>query len=47
MDLRAEYRFDAAVTTVWQLLMNTDAIAGCIPGCKGLTPVGENRYEAE
>ena len=47
MDLRAEYRFEAPVAEVWRLLMNTDAIAGCIPGCKGLTPLGGDRYETE
>ena len=47
MDLRAEYKFAAPVQDVWQLLMDTDAIAGCIPGCKGLTPLGNDRYEAE
>jgi uncharacterized protein len=47
MDLRAEYMFAAPVAEVWRLLMDTNAIAGCIPGCKGLTPLGNDRYEAE
>jgi carbon monoxide dehydrogenase subunit G len=32
---------------VWALLMDTDAIAACLPGCKGLRPLGDDRYEAE
>ena len=47
MELREVYRFEAPVAEVWQLLMDTDAIAGCIPGCKELKPLGDNRYEAE
>lgn len=47
MEITAEYKFDAPVTRVWELLMDTNAIAGCIPGCRGLTPLGNDRYEAE
>lgn len=47
MQIAADYKFQAPVPRVWDLLMNTDALAGCIPGCRGLTPIGENRYEAE
>jgi carbon monoxide dehydrogenase subunit G len=47
MQIAAEYRFDAPVARVWELLMDTEAIARCIPGCRGLKPLGENRYEAE
>ena len=47
MQIAADYKFQAPVSRVWDLLMNTDALAGCIPGCRGLTPIGENRYEAE
>ena len=27
--------------------MDVDAIAGCMPGCKGFRPLGDDRYEAE
>ena len=47
MDLNATYRFEAPVDKVWSLLMDTDAIASCIPGCKGLKPLGGDRYETE
>lgn len=47
MQIAAEYKFQAPVPRVWDLLMNTDALAVCIPGCRGLTPIGDNRYEAE
>jgi uncharacterized protein len=47
MELTATYVFNAPVEQVWDLLMDTTAISSCLPGCKGLTPVGEDKYEAE
>jgi carbon monoxide dehydrogenase subunit G len=47
MDLEGAYTFDAPVERIWDLLMDTDAVAGCLPGCRGLRPVGEDRYEVE
>jgi uncharacterized protein len=46
MDLKASYSFDAPPETVWSLLMDTAVIAGCIPGCRELQPVGDDRYKA-
>ncbi len=47
MKLTGEYTFDASPDDVWKLLMDTAAIAGCLPGCEALRHVGGNRYEAE
>jgi carbon monoxide dehydrogenase subunit G len=47
MHLSATYVFNAPIETVWALLMDTGRIAGCLPGCTGLRPIGEDRYEAE
>jgi len=47
MHLSATYVFNAPVDRVWALLMDTGRVAGCLPGCKGLHPIGEDRYEAE
>lgn len=47
MDLEATYPFDAPVEAVWELLMDTSAIGACLPGCRGLQPVGADRYEVE
>jgi uncharacterized protein len=47
MHLSASYVFDAPAETVWALLMDTERVAACLPGCKGLRPIGEDRYEAE
>ncbi len=47
MEITATYVFNAPVVRVWDLLMDTTVISGCLPGCKGLTPIGEDTYEAE
>jgi carbon monoxide dehydrogenase subunit G len=47
MDLTADYAFNAPQQKVWDLLMNTDAVGSCLPGCKGLKPLGEDRYEVD
>ncbi len=47
MHLSTTYIFDAPVDTVWALLMDTGRVAACLPGCNGLHPIGEDRYEAE
>ena len=46
MELTASYDFNAPVEKVWDLLMDSGSVAGCLPGCRGLTPIGEDRYEA-
>lgn len=47
MDLTATYLFQAPAQQVWDLLMDTEAVGGCLPGCRGLRPLGEDRYETE
>jgi carbon monoxide dehydrogenase subunit G len=40
------YTFEAPPARVWELLMDTKALAACIPGCQSLDPdpETENRY---
>jgi carbon monoxide dehydrogenase subunit G len=47
MEVSGTYRFEAPPTHVWSLLMDTAAIARCMPGCRTLRAVGPNRYETE
>lgn len=47
MDIRATYTFDGSSGSVWRLLMDTDRIAACIPGCDRLEPLGGDRYRAK
>jgi uncharacterized protein len=47
MELTATYSFHAPVERTWSLLMDTTAIGACLPGCRGLQPIGGDRYEVE
>ena len=47
MQLTGTYDFAAPPERVWDLLMDTTAIAGCLPGCRELRDLGEDRYQAE
>jgi carbon monoxide dehydrogenase subunit G len=47
MNITGSYTFDAPPEQVWDLLMDTHAIASCIPGCKELRPLGDDRYHAD
>jgi carbon monoxide dehydrogenase subunit G len=46
MELSGSYTFNAPPDRVWSLLMDTSAIASCIPGCEQFEPAGEDRYRA-
>ncbi len=47
MQITGSYSFNAPPTTVWDVLMDTDTIAACIPGCEQLRPLGDDRYAAD
>jgi carbon monoxide dehydrogenase subunit G len=47
MDISGSYTFNASPDRVWDLLMNPDAIASCIPGCQAFEPDGDNRYRVK
>jgi hypothetical protein len=47
MDISGTYLFNAPPQQVWNLLMDTTAIARCVPGCRELRPVGPDRYETD
>ena len=47
MEIHATYTFNAPPTRVWDVLMDTAAIAACTPGCRSFRPLGDDRYEAE
>ena len=47
MEITATYKFAAAPPAVWTLLMDPEAIKSCLPGCRELRPIGDNRYQAE
>jgi carbon monoxide dehydrogenase subunit G len=47
MTLNATYDIPAPSERVWDLLMDVDAIGRCLPGSRGLRPIGPDRYEVE
>ena len=47
MDISGSYTFKAPPDRVWNLLMDPDAIASCIPGCDRFVPDGEDRYRVQ
>jgi hypothetical protein len=47
MDLSASYTFASSATTVWNLLIDPEVVASCLPGCDRLEPLGDDRYRAE
>jgi carbon monoxide dehydrogenase subunit G len=47
MQISGSYSFNAPAERVWDLLMNIEAIAACVPGCQELTPIGDDRYRAK
>jgi carbon monoxide dehydrogenase subunit G len=47
MRIASSYTFPAPPPRVWDVLMNTTAIAACVPGCQELTPIGDDRYRAK
>jgi len=46
MDVSASYTFAAPATAVWDLLIDPQVVAACLPGCDRLEPIGEDRYRA-
>ena len=47
MEINSTYSFPAPPQDVWTLLMDPEAIKSCLPGCKELRPLGDDRYHAE
>lgn len=46
MDFNSKYEFDAAPEAVFDALTAPATVAGCLPGCEALRPLGGDRYEA-
>src|SRR5262245_37519108 len=45
MELKGERVLAADRETSWKALNDVDVLKQCIPGCEGITPIGENQYE--
>jgi len=46
VDVNGSYSFAAPPDAVWKLLTDPEVIAGCLPGCDRLEPLGEDKYRA-
>lgn len=46
MNVTHQVTLNAPVDKVWKVLLDPQQIAGCIPGCEGLNPLGDDQYEA-
>ena len=44
MEAAGTYAFRAPPAKVWEVLLDPDSLAGCIPGCQSLEPLGDGRY---
>jgi hypothetical protein len=47
MDVSASYAFPSSAETVWNLLIDPEVVAACLPGCDRLEPLGDDRYRAK
>ena len=46
MRIEGRYSFNAPTTKVWDLLIDPDIVAQCLPGCEKLEPLGDDKYHA-
>ena len=46
MEVSATYTFDAPRKQVWDLLVDPEVIAGCLPGCEAMEPTGDDAWRA-
>lgn len=46
MKIEGRYIFKAPRQTVWEVLLDPNIMAQCMPGCDGLKEIGPDQYEA-
>ena len=46
MLFKSRHEFAAQPEAVFDAMTDPQVVAACLPGCDGLDPIGENRYEA-
>ena len=47
MHIEGSYEFDSERQLVWDVLMDIDVLGSIIPGSKGLSEIGENKYQSK
>ena len=46
MDVGGTYTFQAPADKVWDVLLDAESLASCMPGCERLEPLGDGKYSA-
>ena len=46
MDVAGTYTFQAPALKVWDVLLDPENLANCMPGCESLEPLGDGKYQA-
>ena len=46
MDVGGTYTFQAPADKVWDVLLDPENLATCMPGCERLEPLGDGKYRA-
>ena len=46
MKVAGSYQVSAPAEKVWHALTDPESLSGCIPGCDGLEPTGQDEYKA-
>ena len=46
MKVAGSYQVTATAEKVWNALTDPQSLSGCIPGCDGLEPTGQDEYKA-
>lgn len=46
MEVSGSYQFNAPAARVWEVLMDPQVLASCMPGCESFEPVGDGEYRA-
>lgn len=47
MKIEKEYSINQPLSLVWDSIQDPELLAAILPGCKSLTPLSENKYQAE
>lgn len=47
MKISDSFTIEAPKTEVWDVFMNVEKLAGCVPGCKDMQALSETEYEAD
>ncbi len=46
MEITGRYTFEGPAEKVWITLLDPELVGACVPGCRELRPIGDDRYEA-